>query len=334
MKRPDARQLAFFEGVLAALAATAETDLDAGRWEKQVETAEGPVRFVLSLPEVLELPETDRRVDFSLMWRYTERAMRSPQERAEDLLDQAYEARGRRVVLLARKALEIWPDCADAYSLLAHRAFGTETALDLYTQAVAAGQKSIAPELFEEEAGNFWGLIETRPYMRARQGLADCLLELGRLEEAAEHFREMLRLNPYDNQGIRHSLVSLLIALDRDEEAQKLLDEYDEDDSAAMTFPGALLRFRREGDSVEARKRLKRALQSNRFVPGVLLLTLKPRPSLGTYHPGGEDEAGLYFVLSMETWAKTPGALDWLRERTSGAVRAKAKAKRKKKRRR
>jgi tetratricopeptide (TPR) repeat protein len=316
VERPDARQLAFFEGVLAALAATAETDLDAGRWEKQVETAEGPVSFILSLPELLEPAEAG------------ESEPETPQEQAEDLLDQAYEARGRRVVLLARQALEVWPDCADAYILLASQAFDPQTALDLYEQAMAVGQRAVAPEVFEEQAGHFWGLLETRPYMRARQGLADSLADLGRLEEAAEHFREMLRLNPNDNQGVRHSLVSLLIALDRDEEAQALLDRYGEDDSATMTFPGALLRFRREGDSVAARKSLKRALRSNRFVHGLLLRTRKPNPLLGTYSPGGEDEAALCFVLSLGTWTKTPGALDWLREHTSGAVQAKRKKKR------
>ena len=55
-RRPDARQLAFFEGCFAALAATTEADLDTGRWEKQVATADGEVRFVLSLPDLLEPP--------------------------------------------------------------------------------------------------------------------------------------------------------------------------------------------------------------------------------------------------------------------------------------
>src|SRR5436305_141801 len=56
--RPDRRQLAFFEGLLAALAATSEEELDTGRWEKRVSTAEGEARYVLTLPGILE-PDED-----------------------------------------------------------------------------------------------------------------------------------------------------------------------------------------------------------------------------------------------------------------------------------
>ncbi len=62
--------------------------------------------------------------------------------------------------------------------------------------------------------------------MRARQGLAENLVARKRFAEAVEHFQDMLRLNPGDNQGVRHSLVNLLIALDRDEEAGELIDRY------------------------------------------------------------------------------------------------------------
>lgn len=323
LERPDARQLAFLEGVLAALAATSEEDLDTGRWEKQVSTAEGSVRFVLSLPEVLEPLEGEEDEEDT------------PQQKAMDLVATAHHlARGRRAVLLARQALEIWPDCAEAYTLLGMHAHDPETALGFYAQAMAAAERAMGPGMFEH-AGHFWGLLETRPYMGARLSYAETLLNLGRLEEGAGHLRELLRLNPNDNQGVRESLANVLITLDLDEEAQDLLDRYGEDESALMEFPRALLRFRREGDSVEARRSLKQAIQANRFVPGLLLRTrTMPTSALGLYSPGTEGEAAIYVSLARGTWEKTPGALDWLRERTSGVVRAKAAVKRKKKRRR
>ncbi len=362
IERPDARQLAFFEGLLAALAATAEEDLDAGRWEKRVETVDGPVRFVLSLPGVLE-PDEEEEPAFS--WSFAERSMReitqlteeqefanveeanqflarilaeglprrapeTPREQAEDLFVRASRARGRRAVVLARQALELWPDCADAYSLLASRAPDPEAAVDLYLQALTAAERAMEPGIFEQ-VGSFWGLIETRPYMRALSGLAEALVALERLGEAAKQFKEMLRLNPNDNQGARESLVNVLIVLDRDEEAAELLGRYEEDRTASMAFPRALLQFRREGDSLEARRLLKLALKANRFVPGMLLRTRRVPPPPGMYSMGSEEEAGLYVLLSMDTWGKTPGALDWLRERTVTAtvktVRSKSRSK-------
>lgn len=321
VERPDARQLAFLEGLLAALAATGEQDLDTGRWEKEVQTADGPMRFILSLPGVFEPLEPEPYdEDFP--------PPETPQEKAEELLDTAYDlARGRRRVILARQALEIWPDCSQAYCLLASRAIDPETALDFFEQAMAAAERSAKNRNTDMP-------VVTFSYMSARLGYTETLLDLGRVEEAVESFREMLRLDPDDDQRVREILVNVLIDLDRDEEAQDLLDRYGGDESALMGFPRALLRFRREGDSVEARRSLKAAVRTNRFVQGLLLRTRKLPSSLGLHSSGTEGEAAIYLVLSRGTWTKTPGALDWLRERTSGVARAKVAAKRKKKRRR
>ncbi|HEY4592308.1 MAG TPA: tetratricopeptide repeat protein, partial [Thermoanaerobaculia bacterium] len=306
--RPDRRQLAFFEGLLAALAATSEEELDTGRWEKRVSTAKGEIRFVLSLPGILETDEDLLPLEPSSQ-------EGSPRDRAEELLERAERALGRRGVLLARQALEVWPDCADAYSFLARRAPDRESAVRLYELGMAAGERAMGAGAFEQ-AGHFWGILETRPYMRARAGLAKVLVEQKRLGEAVEHYQEMLRLNPNDNQGVRHTLVNLLIELGRDEEAWRLFESYPED-GALLEFPRALLSFRRHGDSPEARQALKGAIQLNLFVPGMLLGDLEPPPRGDFYSPSGEREAGLYLTLSRGTWAQTEGALEWLRKRTA-----------------
>jgi len=339
VQRPDRRQVAFFEGLFAALAATTEEDLDAGRWEKEVSTAEGEARFVLSLPAILE-PSRDPSSEPFAVLRVLERSMRrmkaapteetSPQDHAEDLLERAYLARGRRGVLIARQALEVWPDCADAYSFLAGRAPNLESAARLYETGMAAGERAMGAGAFEQ-AGHFWGILETRPYMRARAGLAKVLVEQERLAEAVEHYQEMLRLNPNDNQGLRHTLVNLLIELDRDEETRKLVESYPED-GTLLEFPRALLLFRRDGDSLEARRALNQAVRSNRFVPGMLLGDRVPPPRDDSYSPSGEDEAGLYLVLARDTWDDTEGALEWLRKRTAPPPRPPKRPKRKGKR--
>lgn len=236
-------------------------------------------------------------------------------DKAQNIMYDAWEAAtSKRAVALARKALEISPDCADAYVLLAQQA-ATSLAeeIDLSRQGVEAGERAIGKKAFTEDIGYFWGILETRPYMRARAGLAECLWEAGAREEAVEHYQEMLRLNPNDNQGIRHSLMPRLIELGLDEKAAGLFAQYTDDGSAFWMYSIALLNFRKHGDSPAAAGSLKAALKANRHVPDYLLGRRRmPRGLPPHYSYGGEDEAVIYADDNGSAWKATPGAAEWL----------------------
>src|SRR5688572_14975205 len=164
----------------------------------------------------------------------------TPLDRAQELMYDAWEATGARRVKLARQALEISPDCADAYVLLAEEARSLLEAKDRYEQGVRAGERALGPAAFEEDAGHFWGIIETRPYMRAREGLASCLWRLGERRQAIEHYTDMLRLNPGDNQGIRYLLANCLLRENDQEALESLLNQYEDDVMAEWLYTRAL----------------------------------------------------------------------------------------------
>jgi len=240
---------------------------------------------------------------------------RSAVDEAQEIMYDAWEAPTRqRAVALARKALEVCPDCADAYSLLAEEAAESlEEAIELYRKGVEAGERTLGKKTFKEDVGHFWGLLETRPYMRARAGLAQCLWEAGQREEAVTHCWGLLRLNPNDNQGIRDLLMPCLIELGRDEDAEKLFKQFEEDCMAIWMYSRALLDFRKHGDSPAADKSLKAALDENRHVPPYLLGRKKmPRILPGYYGFGDDNEAVLYAYGNRAAWKATPGALEWL----------------------
>ena len=155
----------------------------------------------------------------------------TPLDRAQELVYEAFEAEDpRRQTVLAREALQISPDCADAYVLLAEQAASAEEAVELYRQGLAAGQRAIGEQEFRELEGDFWGVLETRPYMRAKLGLAQTLWDIGRREEAVAHYRDMLRLNPNDNQGVRYQLSDCLLDLEQHDELEQLLHQYQGED--------------------------------------------------------------------------------------------------------
>jgi tetratricopeptide (TPR) repeat protein len=219
---------------------------------------------------------------------------------------------------LARKALKISPDCADAYVLLAEAATAPAKVLEFYRKAVAAGERALGRQTFEDEGGHFWGLLETRPYMRARAGLALSLWARGQHDEAIAHWRAMLILNPNDNQGIRYILASCLLELGRDEQVAGLLSAYPDDAAAAWPWSRGLLVFRQQGDCSDSRGKLDTAIEINPHVPAYLLGCKKlPRRLPDSVGFGDDSEAVCYAAENLKAWRATNGALAWLAARTN-----------------
>ena len=166
---------------------------------------------------------------------------------------------------------------------------------------------------FERDAGHFWGIIETRPYMRACQGLAQVLWALGDLEGAAEQYQEMLRLNPNDNQGVRYELLEMLLSMEDLQGVAAPLAQYDEDISASCLFTKALVSFLREGNIPKSRDVLAEGMEVNPYVVQYLLgKTRLPRRLPEYMGIGDRDEAIIYASSFGKVWKKYPRALEWL----------------------
>ncbi len=166
---------------------------------------------------------------------------------ALELVERAYDVENAvAAAKLARQAISKWPDCGDAHMLLAELARGPKEGLDHYTRAVDSYARelgALTPDPYHDWEGHFWGMIETRPYMRARLGLAQTLWVVGRREEAVHHYVELLRLNPNDNQGVRYILAPALLELGRDAELAIWLARYKDDGSATWMYIARSWRF-------------------------------------------------------------------------------------------
>lgn len=127
--------------------------------------------------------------------------------------------------------------------------------------------------------------------MRARGGLANTLWDMGRRQEAIDHYREMLRLNKQDNQGIRYILAVCLLEDKRDDELERLLLLNADYGMAVLKYARALLAFRREGASREAGPFLRQAIKANPHVPAYIL-GLKRIPKERPPYIDGGGEGG------------------------------------------
>ena len=234
--------------------------------------------------------------------------------KAQDLVYDAWEVPdGRSRYVLARQALNISPLCADAWLILAERSsLVAKDRREFLERAVKAGELALGEDVFAEYEGHFWGFLETRPYMRARHRLAEDLWQTGGRIAAIGHLREMLVLNPGDNQGLRYILLAWLLSLRDYAAVENLLREHSDEASTFIRYTQALFAFRKSGDGDVARRAAEQAWDCNHHVPVLLAKGCARYKDTGYYTLGGEDEAAYYVEEYGFAWTETSGAVDWL----------------------
>ena len=236
--------------------------------------------------------------------------------KSDELLDKAYEAASKKEALkYAKQALEAYPDNIDAESLIADCEENTIRRLKKYDAVVAKATKILeADNMFaKENIGIFWGLFETRPYMRARHNKVLALMNLGRYTEAIKECEELLELCTGDNMGIRYILVGLYCALERFDECEKLYEKFG-DESLHMVFPMTIMYFKK-GDYKKSKQYLKMSQEQNEFVVDFLLSGISEEIAefnAPFYSPGSEEEAFLVLYDFIYLLMGVPAFLEFV----------------------
>jgi tetratricopeptide (TPR) repeat protein len=225
-------------------------------------------------------------------------------------------------LILARQALALDPDCVDALLARAYLMPTPEERRSMYRQAIRAGERTLGPAFMEAAKGDFWGLIETRPYMRALHALADDLGSEGRFDEAVPLCERMLELNPNDNQGVRFQLFALYLATDRLDEAARLDERFPDDATAFFTWGRVLLHYL-QGNEQRALQALRKARGWNPHVEAYLTgkRKLDPSDQPNYYSIGDENEAYLAAEYLLPAWVRHPDAVAWLKKQSGRAPR-------------
>lgn len=126
-------------------------------------------------------------------------------DRACDLMESGEADIALQILMSAAEDKSQDPDVYAHLGLLFFDA-SPKTALTHYKTGAALGAaatRGIQKPVLE------WSCLGNRPYLRCLSGQALCLWRLGKPKEAAKIFRELLWLNPRDNQGARFCLASV-----------------------------------------------------------------------------------------------------------------------------
>ena len=239
-----------------------------------------------------------------------------PRFQSDNLLEEAYNTTSKtKAIKLAKQALEIYPDNIDAECFITEFEENQIKKLSKMEAIIEKAKKILEKDnVFEREnIGHFWGMIETRPYMRARNRKITILMDLGRYTEAIKECEEMLNLCENDNLGIRYTLMGLYCILEKFEECEKLYKKFNEY-SAFMLFPMAIMYFKK-GDYKKSKKFLKDVQEVNSHIIKILkndIAMLSNSEDIEYYAPGSIEEATIIVTDLLYLLGSVPSFITFM----------------------
>jgi len=241
---------------------------------------------------------------------------------ADDYLDMAYDAETPEESLkYAKKALKEDRNCLDAKLLIIQSEGINETTKKQLEDVIKGETKRLEKEGYfdDENIGHFYGILETRPYMRIRAAYIDLLVVLSKYRKAVSECEDLIRLNENDNLGMRDNLMILYAMLEDLAGAKALCNKYKED-SLSMLYPLAVLYYRLDDYNnaiAVVRKIFKKNKDFRDFMAGKLVLSeedTKRIISSGMYRPNTIEEVVLTFRDNSIMFDAMNSFNDWVSE--------------------
>ncbi len=203
------------------------------------------------------------------MIRLTPVTNRAADETFDEGMERWWAGDRRGAAKLFRRALELDPQHADAHNhlgIVSLEARKLKAAEQHFRAAIDGGQRHLERDGTEAH----WGFVANRPYLRGLANLALVFVEQKKWAEALAIHKQMLKLNPNDNQGVRYLIGAECLRVGDNDGAVNALEKCLHED-VGCAFVLALARLRAGGGSAEIGEALVTGFAANRYVAPMLL---------------------------------------------------------------
>ena len=183
---------------------------------------------------------------------------------AYELLEMAENTKSKRqAIKYAKEAYEMYPDCFDALLFQVHLEDDPLKRMELLDEGLEFEKDRLIDEKYfdKDNIGHFYGIFETRPYIRGLYAKADYLILDGKIKQARDICKEILKLNENDNTGARYLLMAIYAYLEEENDMLELYKRYPEED-LEMLFPLFILYYK-QGNDKKAKEYLDRINKAN-----------------------------------------------------------------------
>lgn len=223
----------------------------------------------------------------------------TPPDEAYEILEEAQYAKNEKeAIKLAKKAYKKSSDCFDVILFQCDLEENVIKRMKLLNDGLEFEKNRLTNEKYfdKENIGHFYGIFETRPYIRWLSIKAEYLLDEGKLRQAANICKEVLRLNENDNLGVRYLLMAIYATLEEEKSMLDLYKKYPEED-LEMLFPLFAIYYK-SGNDKKALEYLKRIDKCNSNFVKYFNGTIKQskKVSSGYYSRGDSSEIFMYLA--------------------------------------
>lgn len=217
---------------------------------------------------------------------------------AYELLEKAENAKSKsQAIKYAKQAYDMCPDCLDALLFQVHLEDNPLKRWNLLNEGLEFEKERLKAEGYfqKDSIGHFYGIFETRPYIGGLYVKANYLIVDGKIKQARDVCKEILRLNSNDNMGARYLLMAIYAYLEEESEMLKLNKKYPEE-NLEMLFPSFILYYK-QGNNKKAKEYLDRINKSNPYFLKFFKGTMKENQNVpyGVYAKGDSSEVIMYF---------------------------------------
>lgn len=223
-------------------------------------------------------------------------------DEAYDLLEKAENAKSKKTAIkYAKQAYDTCPDCFDAVLFLASIEENPIKRWKIFNEGLKFEKDRLDDEGYfkKDNIGHFYLIFETRPYMRGLFAKANYLITDGKMKQAKEVCKEILKLNENDNLGARYLLMAINAYLEDEKEMLDLYKKYPED-NLGMLIPLLVLYFKQDNNK-KVKEYLNKIKKANPYFIKFFKVNMKEAfdVSNGYYQVGKPSEVASYFMEYM-----------------------------------
>ncbi len=223
----------------------------------------------------------------------------TPLDDAYELLEKAENAKTKKqAIKLAKQAYAECSSCFDAILFQTDLEENTIKRMKMLNEGLEFEKKRLEEENYfaKDNIGCFYGIFETRPYIRGLRTKAEYLLEEGKLTQAKDICKEIIKLNEHDNTGARYLLMAIYATLEKEQEMLELYKKYPEE-NLEMLFPLFALYYK-IGNEEKTKEYLKRVDKCNPNLVKFFRGTIKENEEMlqGYYSRGDSSEIFMYLT--------------------------------------